>query len=145
MIRDVVTDQLGSDCYQGVIHKPVRLIFYAMPQANHSEPLVMVLATDRLDLPAELVVAGYRYRWQIELFFRWFKHILGCRHLLCQSRNGLAIQLYVALIASLLVTLWVGKKPTKRTLEIIQLYFLGWATEEEVAAHIQKLSDQPPA
>ncbi len=50
-----------------------------------------LLATDRLDLPAEVIALIYRYRWQIELFFRWFKCILGCRHLLAESENGVTI------------------------------------------------------
>jgi len=48
--------------------------------------------TDRLDLEAELVALGYRFRWSVELFFRWFKGVLGRRHLLSESRNGVTIQ-----------------------------------------------------
>ena len=69
--------------------------------------------------------------------------MLGCKHLLSTDRNGITIQLYLGLIASLLISLWAGKKPTKRTLEMIQLYFIGWATEHELLAHIEKL--QPHA
>ena len=91
-----------------------------------------------------MYLGGY-YEWYTELFFRWFKCILGCRHLVATSLNGVAIQLYLALIASLLISVWVGKKPTKRTLEMLQFYFMGWATEEELMQHIDKLPDQPPA
>ena len=41
--------------------------------------------------------------------------------------------------ASLLISLWVGRKPTIRTLEMLQFYFTGWATEEELMAHLNKL------
>ncbi|MFQ5715393.1 MAG: transposase, partial [Candidatus Scalinduaceae bacterium] len=99
----------------------------------------ILIATDRMDLPAEIIGLIYRYRWQIELFFRWFKCILGCRHLLAQSQNGITIQVYCALIASLLIRLWAGRKPTKRTFEMICLYFQGWATLDELIAHIEKL------
>ena len=63
----------------------------------------LLIATDLMDLPAELISIIYRYRWQIEIFFRWFKCILGCRHLLAISRNaacrhgGLTIQVYCLL------------------------------------------------
>jgi hypothetical protein len=100
---------------------------------------VLLLATDRLELPAELVALGYRFRWSVELFFRWFKCILGCRHLLSGSREGLEIQCYVALIAGLLISVWTGRKPTKRTFEMVCLYFAGWADEEELLAHIAQL------
>jgi IS4 transposase len=92
-----------------------------------------------LHLEAEYVALGYRFRWTVELFFRWFKCILGCRHLLSTSQNGITIQLYLGLIASLLISLWTGKKPTKRTLEMLQFYFCGMASEEELLAHIEKL------
>lgn len=54
------------------------------------------LLTDRLDLPAELVALGYRYRWTVELFFRWLKCVLGCKQLLTTSENGVALQIYTA-------------------------------------------------
>jgi hypothetical protein len=73
---------------------------------------ILLLATNRLDLDAELVALGYRFRWAVELFFRWFKCILGCRHLLANSPNGVTIQVYLAIIASILISLCVGRKPT---------------------------------
>lgn len=102
----------------------------------------LLLVTDRIDLPAEVIALIYRYRWFIELFFRWFKCILGCKHLLAQSQNGLTIQVYCALIASMLITLWTGCKPTKRTFEMLQLYFMGWADLDELEAHIEKLKQR---
>ena len=77
----------------------------------------------------------------VELFFRWFKCILGCTHLVALSKNGLTIQIYCALIASMLITLWTGRKPTKRTFEMIALNFMGWATDEELARHIEQLKE----
>ena len=79
----------------------------------------------------------------MELFFRWLKCILGCRHLLANSRDGVTIQVYLAIIASLLISLWDGRKPTVRTLEMLQFYFTGWATEEELLAHLDSLQPLP--
>lgn len=73
---------------------------------------------------------------------RWFKCILGCQHLLALSQNGITIQVYCALIASLLIRLWTGRKPTKRTFEMICLYFQGWASLEELIEHIEGLKSQ---
>jgi len=99
----------------------------------------MLLVTDRMDLSVETIALIYRYRWQIELFFRWFKCILGCSHLLSLSENGVSIQVYCALIASMLITLWTGRKPTKRTFEMLCYHFMGWADDEELFDHIEKL------
>ena len=98
----------------------------------HSGGRTFLLATNRQDLPAELIGLIYRYRWQIELFFKWFKTILGCAHWMAESPRGVAIQLYLALIASLLLMLATAQRPTKRQMEAISLYFSGFATEEEL-------------
>jgi len=99
----------------------------------------MLLVSDRLDLPAETIALLYRYRWTIELFFRWFKCVLKFNHLMFESKRGIEILVYCALIASLLITLWTGRKPTKRTLEMVQLYFQGWAQLDELEEHIASL------
>jgi hypothetical protein len=54
------------------------------------------------------------------------------------------IQVYMALIASLLIALWTGRKPSKRTWEMLCFYFTGWATAEEVQRHIDNLPPQHP-
>lgn len=90
------------------------------------------------ETPADLVGLIYQRRWQIELFFRWIKCIFGNRHLLAESPQGVAIQMYLALIASLLLAGYTGKRPNKRQLETIQFYLLGWATEEELIGLLKK-------
>ena len=97
------------------------------------------LVTNRLDLPAELVGEMYRLRWLIELFFRMFKQLLGCRHLLSTKENGVEIQAYCALIACLLILIYTGRTPTKRTFEMICFYLIGWASLEEMERHVEKL------
>jgi IS4 transposase len=92
-----------------------------------------------LDVPVEVIAEIYRNRWTIELFFRFFKHVLGCRHLLSAHPKGIEIQAYCAIIACLLISLWTGSKPTLRTYEMICLYFAGWASLEELIDHIHRL------
>ena len=97
------------------------------------------IVTNLLDVPAEIIALLYAYRWTIEIFFRQFKHLLGCRHLLSHNQNGIEIQTYCAIIACLVIALWTGRKPTKRTHEMICLHMMGWATTDEVEAHLAKL------
>jgi hypothetical protein len=66
------------------------------------------IATDLLDVPAEIIGLIFQYRWTVELFFRFFKHILGCRHLLSHHQNGIEIQTYCAIIACMLLSLSRG-------------------------------------
>jgi hypothetical protein len=144
VIRDVVVSKLGGDHHKDVIGQPVRLVWVATGKVRPDGTAeVLLLGTDRLDLEAELVALAYRYRWHIELFFRWFKCILGARHLVAQSQGGLTLQLYAGLIASLLISLWTGHQPTKRTFEMVCLYFSGWASLEELDAHIDQLQEHP--
>jgi hypothetical protein len=103
---------------------------------------LLLIATNLLDLPAWIIGLIYRYRWTIEVFFRFFKHVLGCRHLLSHDPVGIEIQTYCAIIACMLISLWTGRKPTLRTYEMICLYFTGLAEEDELLAHLAKLQKQ---
>jgi len=97
-----------------------------------AEGHTFLLFTNLQDLAAELVALIYRYRWQIELFFKWIKCVLGCRHWMAESLQGMTLQVYCALIASVLLVLWTGRKPTKRQWEALQLYWLGCASLDEL-------------
>jgi hypothetical protein len=134
---------LGGDASGEVLQQPLRVVAVRLaPSGRRAQPEVLLLATDRLDLDAELIALGYRFRWSVERFFRWFKCILARRHLLLESENGVRLQVYAAIIASLLLTLWTGKKPSKRTFEMFCLFFAGWASEAELQAHLETLKDQ---
>jgi hypothetical protein len=103
---------------------------------------ILRIATNMLDVPAEIIALIYIHRWKIEIFFRFFKHLLGCRHLLSHNENGIEIQTYCAIIACMLISLWTGRKPTLRTYEMICWYFAGIASEAELLAHLAKLKVQ---
>jgi hypothetical protein len=92
----------------------------------------ILIATDLLEPGPEVISLIYKHRWAIETFFRFFKHVLGCRHLLSHCTNGIEIQTYLGIIACLLIALWTGRKPTLRTYEMICFYFTGLASEEEL-------------
>ena len=103
----------------------------------------ILLITDRLDLPAEVIALLYQHRWAVEIFFRFFKHVLGCRHLLSHCENGIELETYAAIIACLLIALWTGRKPTLSTHRIVTWYLLGWADEEELHRHLSRLKPYP--
>jgi hypothetical protein len=137
---DVVLQRLGTAHHRPCVAQPLRVVRMTTDQRHKDgTPIELVLVTNRLDLEADLIALAYRYRWTVELFFRWFKCILGCRHLLSHSENGVQLQVYMALIASLLISLWVGHAPTKRTYEMLCFYLSGWASTREVIAHVERL------
>jgi hypothetical protein len=43
------------------------------------------------------------------------------------------------MITCLLISLWTNRKPTLRSYEMLQLYWNGWADEEELFTHLKKL------
>lgn len=85
--------------------------------------------------PAQLAEC-YRQRWQVEVFFRWLKCILGCRHWLAESERGVIVQVYLALIAAQLLMFYRGQRPNRRQMEAIQFYLLGYATLDELQASL---------
>ena len=95
------------------------------------------------ELPDGEVARLYQERWRIELFFRWVKCILGCRHWLAESPEGAAIQIYLALIAALLLQLYTGQRPDRRMMELIQFYLLGVASLEELWAGLERQRAKP--
>lgn len=103
------------------------------------------LATNLLDVPAEIIALIYQYRWTIEIFFRMFKHLLGCRHLLSHNENGIRIQVYCAIIACLLISATTDRKPTRRTFEMLCFHMMGWASDEELQRHLDKLKRRDEA
>ena len=94
---------------------------------------------DRLTLDADWVVLASPYRWWVELFFRWRKCLRGCRQRRREGANGGTLPAYRALIARLILSLWTGQKPTKRTYEMCCFSFSGWARAEELQAPIEGL------
>jgi len=150
VVRDAIVD-LGTTAKPDARpNHPVRVIFVTTTPhtkrggrkggtAGPPSDGVLRIATNLLDVPAEVIADIFRHRWTIELFFRFFKHVLGCRHLLSTHPKGIEIQAYCAIIACLLISLWTGRKPTLRTFEMICLCFAGWATLDELIRHINKL------
>ena len=112
---------------------------YKGGSTGHSSDGKMRIATNLLEVPAELISKLYRLRWLIELFFRMIKSMLHCNHLLSGQQNGVEIQAYMAIIACLMILIYTGSTPTKRTFEMICLYLQGWAELDELEAHIVKL------
>ncbi len=141
--------RLGSDDRtRNQLSVPVRLIAikctlhkkrYKTGRGGPEQGETLLIATDIFDQEPDVIALIFRHRWAVEIFFRFFKHVLGCRHLLSYDRNGIELQAYAAIIACMLIALWTGRKPTLRTYEMLCWYFTGMADEEELVSHIQRL------
>jgi len=107
---------------------------------GEEETILLATSLPRADFPPEWVAECYRHRWQVEMFFRWLKCILGCRRWLAESERGVALQVYLALIAAQLLVLYQGERPNRRQMEMIQFFLMGWASEEELLASVRQPS-----
>ena len=151
VVRDVVA-LVGHPKGKNIVTQPLRIV--EIECTPHRKPSgktgrggpvqgdTIMIVTDRLDLEPDVIGLIYHHRWQVEIFFRFFKHVLGCRHLLSHCDNGIEMQTYAAIMACLLIALWTGRKPTLSTYRMLSWYFSGWADDEELQAHINKLKQQ---
>jgi len=66
---------------------------------------VFVFLTNNLSLPAITITKLYRYRWQIELFFKWIKQHLRIKSFFGTSENAVKTQIWIAVSVYVLVAI----------------------------------------
>ena len=64
------------------------------------------VATDRHDLTAEQIAFAYKLRWNIEIFFGWWRRHLKVYHLISRSKYGLMVQMLAGLITYILLAIY---------------------------------------
>jgi len=142
--------RLGCESVRDDLKQPVRVIqlktteqtqysSHTLPERGIKKPEKSLISTETSNLSDEGIALIYKCKWQREIFFRFFKHILRCRHLLSYCDNGIELEIYDDIIAWLLIALYTGRKPTKRKYEMFCCYLSGYADEEELTAHIERL------
>jgi hypothetical protein len=99
---------------------------------DQGETKTLRLMTDLLEVPASVVATLYRWRWQVELFFRWLKTLANFNHLISHTREGVQTHLYVTVIATLLMYLHTGYRPSKYLFTLLSQVAAGGATLDEV-------------
>ena len=65
----------------------------------------LVFYTNNTDVSAELVALLYRYRWRVELFFKWLKQHLHIKEFFGHNENAIQIQVYTAISAYCIVAI----------------------------------------
>lgn len=115
---------------------PFRLI--VVDREGMEEPVWLVTNQTAEQLSAEQVAGLYRRRWEVEGFFRWLKCLLPCRHWFAESEKGVSIQIYTALICAVLLSQKIGRKPSKRMMEMLAFYQMGIVTEESLTRAIEE-------
>ena len=119
----------------GSTHRPapdIALREVVVQSPPESAGLIRLL-TNLLDVEAWVIALLYRYRWQVELFFRWLKCYANFAHLISESRAGIRLTFYVAVIGVLLMYLHSGMQPSKYAFSLLGIVASGGATLEEIA------------
>lgn len=99
---------------------------------------VVRLLSNLMAVEAHLLGEIYRHRWQIELFFRWLKVHAHFRHLISESRNGMLLGFYTAVIGVMLLYLHTGRKVSKYGFNMLCLVADGSATLEEIIPILER-------
>ena len=63
-----------------------------------------VFLTNNFKLSAKTIADIYKSRWQVELFFKWIKQHLKIKSFVGTSKNAVLTQIWIAMIAYLLVS-----------------------------------------
>lgn len=98
LISDQVI-QLGVPNSNKFLEDQFRLIISINPKTK----ITYYFLTNLLDLKVEEILAYYKKRWDIEVFFRFLKQELNFSHITSTSENGMMVMMYMTMIASMLV------------------------------------------
>jgi hypothetical protein len=65
----------------------------------------LIFLTNNFELPAAIVCALYKSRWQVELFFKWIKQHLRIRRFFGTSENAVKTQIWIAVSVYVLIAI----------------------------------------
>jgi hypothetical protein len=136
----VLSDQIvmlpGSQGAPGFAEHKFRLVTVWDPVRREEVRLLTTL----LDVPVSLIGKLYRHRWSIELFFRWLKCVAKIKHLFNESSNGITMQFYIVIIATLLMYLYTGARPSVYTFMLLSSAAAGDLVLEKVPEVLERLA-----
>jgi len=72
--------------------------------------------TNNFAIPAQTVADLYRYRWQVELFFKWIKQHLRIKSFFGTSENAVKSQIWIAISVYILVAIIKRRLDSKSNL-----------------------------
>jgi hypothetical protein len=136
--KGVICDQLVllSGFYAGINYpEKMRRIKYYDKETDKT----FIFLTNNLELSALDIALLYKYRWRVELFFKWIKQHLKVLTFWGTSENAVKIQVYVAILTYTLVAIIKNKLHSPlSTYEIIQILSISLLDKTPVNELINK-------
>lgn len=141
---------------KGAINHIARLITYVDIKKG-KQPKLITLLTNDFDMRPEVIVAIYRRRWQIESLFKQIKQNFPLRYFYGESANAIKIQIWVTLIANLLLSLLQSSlsRPWSFSglatmVRIVMMYYLNLETffnqpDADLKIMLAEAAESPPA
>ena len=119
-------------------------------------PRLISLLTNDFDMRPETIVEIYRRRWQIESLFKQIKQNFPLRYFYGESANAIKIQIWVTLIANLLLSLLQSSLERRWSfsglatmVRIVLMYYLNMNTffnkpDEDLRQLLIEAAESPP-
>jgi Transposase DDE domain len=139
-LRSQLRVRLGGE--QNRTASEYRLLDVLTPEGKEA-----TLVTNRWDLTPEQICGLYQYRWTIEIVFRWLKHTLGLSHLVSTNREGVTIQILMALLVYALLVIYQegNERLSPKYLLLRAQHMLHWALIEcGYALALTQTANSPP-
>lgn len=140
---------------KGDISHIARMITYVDIKKG-KQPKLVTLLTNDFDMRPETIVAIYRRRWQIESLFKQIKQNFPLRYFYGESANAIKIQIWVTLIANLLLSVLQStlSRPWSFSglatmVRIVLMYYLNLETffnqpDADLKIMLAQASESPP-
>lgn len=141
--KNVLSDeiiQLTSQVARRKFTQPLRLIEIILDDGK-----TITIVTNKLNLSAQWIAQLYRWRWQIELFFKCLKQHLKIKKFWGKSENAVKLQIIVALITYVLLRLvQLYTKTTFSIKYLEQVIRMKLFTSSTIYAEIKKVDKLMP-
>lgn len=108
---------------------PIRRVVYYIPELQRT----FTFYTNNFYLKASEIALLYKYRWQIELFFKWIKQHLKVKSFWGETENAVRIQIHVAIITYCLVGIIEHEHQVERPIvEVMRILGHSLLTTDEI-------------
>lgn len=102
-IADDAPDQLLKDEHIHIVKDDLKLCLRRIAWMDMERNKCFEFITNNFEVPASTIAAVYKQRWQIELLFKRLKQNFSLKYFLGDSANAIMIQVWVCLIAHLIL------------------------------------------